>query len=172
MQREIFEFYSALRDIFVFCPACGQPHRLSDCKLFQKTKPVADWKDKLDRDLALLERAETTLLEKIELAKEASRHLGRKAADKAIRKIDPIFAPLKLNCNDSKVIFHPVDFIVFHGMNDRDKLNGVTEIILLDNSNKSSEELAIQKSIEKVVQRGHYEWVTLRVEENGQIKPE
>jgi predicted Holliday junction resolvase-like endonuclease len=155
MQKEIFEFYGALREIFVFCPACQQPHRLSDCKLFQKAKPAADWKDKLDRDLAQLERAEGALLEKIELAKEASRHLGRKAADKAISMIDPIFAPLKLNCNDSKVIFHPVDFIVFHGMNNRG-LSGVTEILLLDKAKKSTEALAIQKSIEKVVQKGNY----------------
>jgi predicted Holliday junction resolvase-like endonuclease len=171
LQKEIFEFYSALRDIFIFCPACEQPHRLSDCKLFQKTKPAADWKDKLDSDMTLLDRAEMALLEKIELAKEASRHLGRKAADKAIRKIDPIFAPLKLNCNDSKVIFHPVDFIVFHGMNDRDNCE-VTEIVLLDKAKKSGEALVIQKSIEKVVQKGQYEWMTLRVEESGQINAE
>ena len=171
MQKEIFQFYNALREIFVFCPACEQPHRLSDCKMFQKTKPDADWKEKLDRDLALLERAETVLLEQIQEAKEASRHLGRKAADRAIRKIDPIFAPLKLNCNDSKVIFHPVDFIVFNGMNDRNHCE-VTEIVLLDKAKKSAEALAVQKSIEKVVQRGNYEWMTLRVEENGQIKAE
>jgi predicted Holliday junction resolvase-like endonuclease len=171
MQKEIFEFYSALRDIFIFCPACERPHRLSDCKLFQKTKPPVDWKDKLDRDLVLLERAEIALQEKIETAKEASRRLGRKAADKVIRKIDPIFAPLKLNSHDSKVIFHPVDFIVFHGMNNRDK-SEVTDIVLLDKAKKSNEALTIQKSIERVVQKGNYEWITLRVEESGQIKAE
>jgi len=172
MQKEIFEFYDVLRQLFIFCPACGTPHRLSDCKLFQKTKPAADWKDKLDKDLEQLERAEVMLLEKIELAKEASRLTGRKAADKLVRQIDPIFTPLKLNCNDSKVIFHPVDFIVFHGMNNRDKPCAVTKIVLLDKAKKSGEALAIQKSIEKVVQKGNYEWVTLHVDGSGQIKAE
>lgn len=172
MEKEIIQFYGVLRQLFVFCPSCGKPHRLSDCKLFQKTKPEADWKDKLDKDLSQLERAEELLLEKIEAAKEASRLLGRRAADKAIRKVDPIFAPLKLNCNDSKVIFHPVDFIVFHGMNNLDKPCAVTEIVLLDKAKKSTEALAIQKSIQNTVQKGNYEWITLRVEENGQIKAE
>ena len=171
MEKEIIQFYSVLRQLFVFCPACGKPHRLSDCKLFQKSKPAADWKDKLDNELERLERAEVILMEKIELAKESSRLVGRKAADKAISKIDPIFTPLRLNGNDSKVIFHPIDFIVFHGMNNRDNPE-VKEIILLDNSKKAGEALTIQKSIERVVQKGHYEWVTLRVEENGQIKQE
>jgi predicted Holliday junction resolvase-like endonuclease len=172
MQKEIFEFYGALRQLFIFCPACGTPHRLSDCKLFQKAKPAADWKDKLDKDLEQLERAEIALMEKINLAREAYRLSGRRAADKTIRKIDPIFTPLKLNCNDSKVIFHPVDFIVFHGMNNRDKPCAVTEIVLLDKAKKAGEALLIQKSIEKVVQEGNYEWITLRVEESGQIKAE
>lgn len=172
MQKEIIQFYGALRQLFVFCPACELPHRLSDCKLFQKSKPEPNWKDKLDRELAQLDRAETALLEKIAMAREASRHSGRKAAHKAIRKIDPIFAPLKLNCNDSKVIFHPVDFIVFNGMNNREDPCSVNEIVLLDKAKKTGEALAIQKSIDKVIQKGLYEWVTLRVAEDGQIKAE
>ena len=140
--------------------------------MFRKTKPAADWKDKLDKDLEQLERAETALLEKIELTREASRQSGRRAANKAVRKIDPIFAPLKLNCNDSKVIFHPVGFIVFQGMNNREKTCAVTEIVLLDKAKKSGEALHIQKSIEKVVEKGNYEWMTLRVEDNGRIKAE
>jgi hypothetical protein len=57
-------------------------------------------------------------------------------------------------------------------MNNRENPCEVTEIVLLDKAKKTGEALAIQKSIDKVVQKGHYEWVTLRVEENGQIKSE
>jgi len=172
MQNPLFEFYASLRQLFLLCPSCGNLHRLSDCKLFQKTKPTIDWKDKLDRDIRRLERSEQTILEKIAFTREASRLVGRKAADKAIRKIDPIFSPLKLNCNDSKVIFHPVDFIVFHGMNNNYNPCEITEVVLLDKAKKIGEPLVVQKSIEKVIDKGNYEWVTLRVEQNGQIKAE
>jgi len=57
-------------------------------------------------------------------------------------------------------------------MNNRDNPCVVTEIVLLDRTKKTGEALAIQKSIDKAVQKGHYEWVTLRVEESGQIKAE
>jgi predicted Holliday junction resolvase-like endonuclease len=172
MHKEILSFYSALRELFVFCPACEKPHRLSDCKLFQKSKPESDWKEKLDKDLERLGRMEELLEEKIELAREAARLVGRKSADKAIKQIDPIFAPLKLNCDDSKVIFHPLDFIVFHGMKNRDKPCEVTEIVLLDKAAKTGEALEIQKSVEKAVRQKKLEWMTLRVEQDGAIKIE
>lgn len=149
MHKEIISFYSALRELFVFCPACEKPHRLSDCKLFQKSKPESDWKEKLDKDLERLGRTEELLEEKIALAREASRLVGRKAADKAIKQIDGIFAPLKLSCDDSKVIFHPLDFIVFHGMKNRDRPCEVTEIVLLDKAGKTGESLEVQKSVKK-----------------------
>ncbi|HWB90747.1 MAG TPA: Holliday junction resolvase-like protein [Puia sp.] len=172
MHKEIISFYSTLRELFVFCPACETPHRLSDCKLFQKSKPEADWKEKLDKDLERLGRIEELLEEKIEVAREAARLVGRKAADKAIRQIDPIFAPLKLNCDDSKVIFHPLDFIVFHGMKNREKPCEVTEIVLLDKAAKTGEALEVQKSLEKAVRQKKVEWMTLRVEQDGGIKIE
>ena len=57
-------------------------------------------------------------------------------------------------------------------MNNRDNHCAVTEIVSLDKTNKTGAALAIQKNIDKAVQKGHYEWVTQRVEETGQIKAE
>jgi len=74
-------------------------------------------------------------------------------------QFDPIFAPLKLNCDDSKAIFHPLDFIVFHGMKNRDKPYKVTEIVLLDKAGKTGEALEVQKSIENVMRKKKFEWI-------------
>ena len=93
-------------------------------------------------------------------------------AFKIIKKIDTIFLPLNLNCNDCKVMFHPVDFIVFNGMNNRTGDCSIKEILLLDKKKKSGENLTIQKSIEKAVQSKKYEWLTLRVDNDGQINEE
>lgn len=169
MQKEVLEFYSSLRHIFGVCPHCQEIFRLSDCKLYQKKKPEIDWKEELDKEIQRLDNLEEKILEKIEATKEAARTTGRQNADKLVNKIDKIFSPLKLNCNDCKVIFHPVDFIVFNGMNNNDGDCSIKEILLLDKNNKAGQYLTIQKSIENSIRTKNYEWLTLRVENDGQI---
>lgn len=170
--KNIMNYYSSLRQIFGVCDCCGEIFRVSDCNLYQKQKNVADWKEKIDSEISRLDNLENKLQEKIELAKEAAREAGRKAADKHIRKIDPIFSPLKLNPNDAKVIFHPVDFIVFNGMNNNKSNKEIKNISLLDKNGKNGEHKIIQDSIDKAISRSNYEWLTLRVEENGSITEE
>jgi len=80
-----------------------------------------------------------------------------------------VFAPRKLNADDAKVIFHPIHYIVFKGMKDSDSIKG---ILRLDREAKDGNHRAVQKSIEKVVERENYEWQTLRVQEDGKIKAE
>ncbi len=173
MKQEIINFYSSLRQIFGICPYCECVFRLSDCKLYQRKKPAVDWKEKIDHEIARLDILEEKLEEKIELAREAAREAGRKQADKHIKKHDTIFYPLKLNPNDAKVVFHPVDFIVFNGMNNNNYGGGsIKNLLLLDKNDKAGEYLNIQKSVEKAVDGGKYEWLTLRVEENGTITEE
>jgi len=170
MKSEVLRFYSTLRQIFCVCPYCADVIRLSDCKLYQKQKPLVDWKEKVDNEIEKLEMAEERLLEKIAAAKQDARDAGKRNANKVVRKIDTIFHPLGLNCNDCKVIFHPVDFIVFKGMNNENKQDcSVKEVLFLDKNNKSGEYLQIQRSIEKAVEANSYEWLTLRVENSGQI---
>lgn len=172
MQNQVIDFYSSLRQIFGVCDCCGEIFRVSDCKLYQKKKPAIDWKEKIDTEISRLDRLEEKLQEKIELAREAAREAGRKGADKLVKKIDPIFSPLKLNPNDAKVIFHPVDFIVFNGMNSNSGDTTIKNLVLLDKNNRKGEYQKIQSSIDKAVNKSNYEWLTLRVEENGTITEE
>jgi predicted Holliday junction resolvase-like endonuclease len=169
MQKEVLDFYSMLRHIFGVCPCCGEIFRLSDCKLFQKKKPEIDWKEEIDKEMQRLENLEEKILLKIEESKEAARTVGRRNADKLVRKLDKIFIPLKLNCNDCKVIFHPIDFIVFNGMNNNVGDCSIKEILLIDKDNKSGQYLEIQKSISNAIQTRNYDWLTLRVENDGNI---
>ena len=59
--------------------------------------------------------------------------------------------------------------MVFKGMKD---LDSIKDILLLDRETKDGNHRAIQRSIEKVVERESYEWQTLRVQEDGKIKVE
>ncbi len=45
-------------------------------------------------------------------------------------------------------------------------------IVLLDRQEKGKAHRSLQRSIERVVERENYEWQTMRVQEDGNIKVE
>jgi predicted Holliday junction resolvase-like endonuclease len=165
--NQLLKFFQLQRQIFGVCPHTGNVFRLSDCHIYVKKKPEPDWLQQIEAAQQKISIAEEKLDEKEETIREKARIAGRNEATKMVRKIDKIFHPLKLNPDDSKVIFHPVDYIVFNGM----KTGQMKNLILMDKA-KGNTDKRLQQSIQKVVEKKNYEWITLRVEENGNIKQE
>lgn len=165
--NHLLEFFQLQRQIFGVCPHSGNVFRLSDCHLYVKKKPEPDWLQQIEAAQERINKASEKLDEKEDEIREKARQAGRKDADNLVKKIDKIFHPLKLNPDDSKVILHPIDFIVFNGM----KAGQMRNLILLDKA-KGNVSKRLQQSIQKVVEKQNYEWVTLRVEDNGNIKQE
>lgn len=165
--NQLLKFFQLQRQIFGVCPHTGNVFRLSDCHIYVKKKPEPDWLQQIEAAQTKISKAEEKLDEKEETIREKARIAGRSEATKMVRKIDKIFHPLKLNPDDSKVIFHPVDYIVFNGM----KTGKMKNLILMDKA-KGTSDKRLQQSIQKVIEKKNYEWITLRVEENGNIKQE
>jgi predicted Holliday junction resolvase-like endonuclease len=165
--NQLLKFFQLQRQIFGVCPHTGDVFRLSECQIYVKPKPEPDWLQKIEKSQTRIDKAREKLLEKEASIRESAKIAGRKEANLVVKKIDKIFNPLKLNPDDSKVIFHPVDYIVFNGM----KEGKIKNLILLDKEKDKSNK-KIQDSIQKVVEMKNYEWMTLRVEENGNIKQE
>jgi len=169
MKPDILKFFTMQRQIFGICPESDEFFRLSDCRIFLKKKPVPDWMDKITQETLRLEMAEERLDEKEEDLREKAREKGRRRAFLAIKKIDPVFVPRKLNPDDAKVIFHPVDYVVFNGMKGA---NQIKNIVFLDRKARRADHRTVQRSIERTIELEHYEWQTLRVHEDGSIKTE
>ena len=169
MKSDILKFFTLQRQIFGICPNSGQLFRLSDCKVYVITRPATDWMDKLVVESQRLDKTEERLLEKEEAMRGKAREKGRRQADLVIKRIDTVFRPRKLNPDDAKVVFHPIDYVVFNGMKGG---SSIKNIVFLDRVTKASDHRALQKSIEKTIERGHYDWLTLRVREDGSIKEE
>jgi predicted Holliday junction resolvase-like endonuclease len=165
--NQLLKFFQLQRQIFGICPHTGNVFRLSECHIYVKKKPEPDWLQQIEAAQIKISNAEEKLDEKEETIREKARIVGRSEATKMVRKIDKIFHPLKLNPDDSKVIFHPVDYIVFNGM----KTGKMKNLILMDKA-KGTSDKRLQQSIQKVIEKKNYEWITLRVEENGNIKQE
>jgi predicted Holliday junction resolvase-like endonuclease len=166
MKQELVGFYRVQRNIFGICPKSGDIFRLSDCKVFLKSKPKRDWKDKLDHESHRLQGVEDKLDELESKLRESARKKGRQQAATLVKSIDPVFTPRNLNPDDAKVVFHPVDYIVFNGM----KADSLKNLLLLDRSVASGDRKTLQRSVEKVVNKGDYEWVTISVKEDGTVQ--
>lgn len=162
--NDLIKFFQIQRQIFGVCPHTGNVFRLSDCQLYVKNKPAPDWMQKIETSQARIDKASAKLDDREDEIREKARIAGRKEADQIIKKIDKIFHPLKLNPDESKVIFHPVDFIVFNGM----KSSQLKNLIFLDKA-KGNHDKRLQQSIKKVIEKEDYEWVTLRVADSGSI---
>lgn len=169
--RQIVDFFSLHRQIFGVCPHadCGALFRLSDCHIYLRTKPARDWMDALDRMDAQLASLEEELEEKVEEMREKAREKGRRRAQQTICRIDPIFTPRRLNPDDAKVIFHPIDYVVFNGMKESVRMKN---IILLDREGTTADQRRLQSSIQKTVEKGRFAWQTLRVGDDGTVTTE
>ena len=166
MKSELIKFFAIQRQIFGVCPCCGAIFRLSDANVYIKKKPVPDWMDKFEKSTVRLDKTEEKInLEEGEI-RETAREKGRVAAVKTTKKIDTIFYPNKYNPDDVKVMFHPVDFVIFNGM----KKNDITNLVLFDREVKERSQKTLQKSIEKTVSKENYEWITMHVSEDGSVE--
>ncbi len=85
--------------------------------------------DKLDLESQRLDEIQERIEEKEDQLREKARKKGRIEANRVIRKIDKVFTPRKLNPDDAKVVFHPIDYVVFNGMKTGETIKN---IFLLD----------------------------------------
>jgi predicted Holliday junction resolvase-like endonuclease len=158
-------YLTAQRGIFGICPKCMDFFRLSDCKVFSKKKPAPDWMDVVEKETERLAEFEQKIGEMEDELREKAREKGRKQALNVVKKIDPVFAPRKLNPDDAKVIFHPIDYVVFNGM----KTASIENIIFLDRQTSDKNHKKTQKSIERTIDKENYCWQTIRVCDDGKI---
>lgn len=167
MKKDLLDFFSLERSIFGICPNGGHFFRLSDCKVYQKKKPEKDWFELMREKETNLGDYEGKTEERRNILRQRATERGAALGRKRANKLDPVFSRLKLNSADAKVIFHPIDYIVFDGMNG----NGcrTKRVVLLDRIAKDSAHGKVQKSIEAAVSRGRYEWKTMTIEDSGKI---
>ena len=168
MNKDLIKFFAVQRQIFGLCTCCGEIFRLSDAHVYVKEKkPAPDWLDKFNASERRLDNLENKISDEEGEVREVAREKGRKEALKATRKIDTIFKPNRLQADDAKVMFHPVDFLVFDGMK---VSNEIKKLVLLDREVKRKEDMKIQESIQKTVSDKNYEWVTMQIQEDGSIE--
>lgn len=165
---EALVFFQLNRQIFGLCPCCGEFFRLSDCNLYQGDPPNNDWLSTLTDSAVMAEEAVAEFSNRKSLTHKEAKIAGRTQANEELKQIDTVFHPNDLSADDAKTIFHPVDFIVFNGMTNQSS-GWIEELVFLDGPKETPEAKAVQESIAEVIAKGAYEWITLTVDEQGDV---
>ena len=162
-----FEEFQQFRRILCVCPKCGNLVRVSDLRLKTKGPAVRTWLDDFETKEERLSKKEELFKEKEKNLREKAREKGRKEAEKAFnRAICPSLKALKLDPFDVKPILHPIDFVVFKGMN---KEESISDIILLSKPYDCPSLNLIRRDIKIAVSKNRYYWQVARIDEEGNI---
>lgn len=162
----VVSLFALKSQVFGVCPCCGELFRLSDCDLFARSRPPRTWFDTLKEQEMRLDEQEKALELRLDELREAARSRGRHMARKIVEKVDRIFSPLRLHADDTKTICHPIDYIVFDGLNHG---SAVKRLVLLDREPDSTSRETLQGSIRRAVKRGNIVWSELHVSDLGVV---
>jgi predicted Holliday junction resolvase-like endonuclease len=164
-----------MQEILAICPCCGDIFRLVEGKfIFPKARPrTCEYLDLVvlekmfNEEYDRLNLAEERFDNKLENKRQELKELGRKKAKRKLKKIDPNFSGRNINPQDVKVIFNPIEYIIFHGLN---SINGVDFIELISREPDSKAQEYIVKSIGKTLKNGDVEFETLHMREDGSFE--
>ena len=122
----LVEQFQLFRKILCVCPCCGDLVRVSDLRLKTKESDVKTWLDNYNLKTLQLSKKEEKFAEQEDDLREKAREKGRKEAKKCFNKaICPTLKSLKCDPNDIKPLFHPIDYVVFKGMNKEESVNDI-----------------------------------------------
>jgi len=165
---DMLSFLQSFRTILCVCPCCGDIARLSDLHLRFKGVAPKTWLDTYESKVKRIEEKETTFEEKEQELRDAAVERGRKKVPKLVCKcIDTDIAKLKYHPYDIKAVYHPVDFVVFNGLDRKEKLDDITFL-----SRKTSSEMLrkIRASVESAINKEKYDWCVARVSIEGRVE--
>jgi predicted Holliday junction resolvase-like endonuclease len=75
----------------------------------------------------------------------------------------------RYNPYDIKAIWHPVDYVVFNGMNNKDVIQDVSFLSRKTNDVNLNK---IRKTVKECVEEKRYEWVVARISTDGKMELE
>lgn len=168
MSMPLASVFSEMDAILGICPCCGDVFRLSDVRPhLRKRKPVSIF-DKLETEERKIDSAEERLEQREAGLREKSRAKGQRAAKARLRKIDPVFSGRGLDPQDVKVIFDPVEYVVFDGANE----GSLRAVRLMAHPPVSKGQETVHKSLAGAIGKGNLEFITMRITDEGKVETE
>lgn len=166
MVLSFVQMFNQLKTIHCMCPKCDNLMRVSDLQLHSKEKTEKTWLDTFDSKTKSVDKNEEKFEEEENHIREQARERGRKQVPKLINKsMNKNFAKLKYDPYDVKAILHPIDFVVFDGMNK----GQVKDVTLVSNKTTNSHMQNLHKAIAEAIKTKSYDWKILHVSQDGEV---
>ena len=167
---EIINAFQQFRTILCVCPNCNQIKRLSDLKIKYKGETPNTWLDTYNTKLRKIEKKIEKFDQQEKEIREKARQEGRKLAIQQTQQtLQSCIAQCQYNPRDIKSILHPIDFIVFDGLDQNDQTD---QIIFLTRKQKNPTLTTLRKAIQKTIQTQNYNWQLLRIQDDGKLEIE
>jgi predicted Holliday junction resolvase-like endonuclease len=168
----LLQTIDGIQAILAICPCCGEIFRLVEGKfIFPQQRPksclyldLVGLEGKVSEEEGRIASAEEKFEEKLRNQRKKFVELGRRQAKKRLKRIDPVFSAKKIDPQDVKVIFDPVEYLIFHGLNSEHGVD-LLEFVSRVPSSKSQE--AVVKSIDETIRSGNVEFETLHMRDDG-----
>jgi predicted Holliday junction resolvase-like endonuclease len=161
----LVESFQNLRTILCICPCCGELVKASELHISSHGKAPKTWLDEYETKLHRLEKREKDFEENMAEVKQAAIERGRrKVVERACSCLDSSIACFNYDPYDIKALFHPVDFVVFNGLNAGDGLEDITFLARPRHGD------VVQKSVAEAVKDGSYGWKVARVSDEGGVE--
>ena len=169
MANSFLGTFQQFKTILCICPKCNSLSRFSDLHLRAKGKAPKTWLDSYEFNVQKVDGQEAKFDEKEDKIREKARERGRAQVPILVRKsMDTQFAKLKYDPYDIKPLLHPVDFVVFDGLNNK----ALDNVVLLSRKTTNSHIGVLQKAVAKAVEKEQYDWKVARISIDGQINYE
>lgn len=148
------------------CPECNNVSRLSELPLHAKGKAPRTWLDDYELNESKVDEQVAKFEEDEEEIREKARVLGRAQVPNLVRQsMSKQFAKLKYNPYDIKALLHPIEFVVFDGMTDKE----MKDVVFLAKSTTNQYLQNLQSGIAKTIEEKAYDWKVVRVTQDGQV---
>jgi len=173
MSYSFIDTFQQLKTILCVCPNCRSMLRLSDLNLRDKRKAPTTFLDeyelqerKIDKEDEKIEDKEDEFAEKEKGIKVAAIQRGRsKVLKTVLNSMDDYFTKKKYNPYDIKPILHPVDFVIYEGMNEK-KMN---DVVFLSKETDNPYINKLHTSINEVINKELYDFKVARIDIDGSV---
>ena len=173
MADSFIHVFQQLKTVLCVCPHCQSMLRLSDLNLRDKRKAPTTFLDeydiqekKLDKKDEKIGENENDFAEKERAIKDEAVQRGRsKVLQTVLNSMDEYFTKMKYNPYDIKPILHPVDFVIYEGMNDK-KMN---DVVFLSKKTENPYLDKLHTSINEAIQKELYDFKVARIDIDGNV---
>jgi predicted Holliday junction resolvase-like endonuclease len=171
----LLQTIDGIQEVLGICPCCGEIFRLVEAKfIFPRKRPrtseylgLVTLENNIATECEILALAEAEFDEALEEQREQLREKGRKLAKNKLKQIDPTFSGNNINPQDVKALLHPVEYVIFHGLNTSEGVD-IVEFVSRSPRNKLQEQIVT--SIDATIRNGDVSFESLHMGDDGSFE--